>query len=120
MSPDLTAAELEAARAELDYNDEYSARAAFTFGYLGGILDSLLDGGLDLASDWQREHIRAARALVDEKPDRRTMLTLRLARAEKYLAEGKDTTGVWARAAVRYRAELATLDATTLPAGGVS
>ncbi|WP_163550328.1 hypothetical protein [Candidatus Frankia nodulisporulans] len=108
----LTAAELDAARDELDYYDDYEHRAATVVGASRHVITGLLDGSMTPTNTYHRGTLRwvaALHAVLDETPDRRRVLSLRLARAEKYLAAGY-RTDVWAPAAARYRAELATLD----------
>lgn len=106
----LTPAELDEARAKMARLDDRHQRATYALGSTRAALTHVLNG-----TPHAETSARAALALaavVDDIPDRRTVLAAKLARAEFYAGR---RAGFWAPLAERYRGELAALDAE--PAG---
>ncbi|OHV44905.1 hypothetical protein [Pseudofrankia sp. BMG5.36] len=108
---ELTAAELDGARAMLAHYDAPASRRAFALGLMAASIESTLTGAY--SQDAETVSLRralAVAAVVDEIPDRRTVLTARLAEAERYATTSTTVPGWWADQATKLRAELTTLD----------
>ncbi|MDT3438338.1 hypothetical protein [Pseudofrankia sp. BMG5.37] len=108
----LTAADRYAARAMLAHHGDPASRQSFAFGLMAATIESVLMGAYSQSTvTASLRRALAVAAVVDEIPDRRTVLAAQLAQADRYAATSTTVPDWWASQAAKLRAQLAALDA---------